>query len=86
MKRALFVLFLGLATSGCRASGVDLTRERAAYDFKCSEDRVLVAQVSGETEKTRGAVFGARGCGKRATYIRQHRGGVTLNSAIEEDR
>ena len=80
------LLVLGLATSACMASGTQLTQEKAAFDFNCAKDTITVTQLSGMSERGSGAVFGARGCGKRASYVRTPESGVILNSPIQEDK
>ena len=58
---------------GLNAGGV---RDRAAFDFNCAADEIQVQDIDG-----RDLTFGARGCGKRATYV--WRGStVILNSEI----
>jgi hypothetical protein len=82
-------LFLSLGSvilSGCMASGIQLTRDRAAFDLGCPQEKINVTMISGAAENGTGSVFGAKGCGKRATYIRQEQTGVTLNSPIQEDK
>jgi hypothetical protein len=84
---ASLCLALGsLVGTGCMASGTQLTRERAAFDFNCPQEKVDVPMVSGMSERGTGSVFGARGCGKRATYIRHEQAGMTLNSPVSEDK
>jgi hypothetical protein len=53
---ALVALLLG----GC-GTAENTVRARAAYDFRCDEDRVDVRNISGST-------FEASGCGKRTVY------------------
>jgi hypothetical protein len=85
MKMTPSVVLLGTCLAGCMASGTDLTRERAAFDLNCAQDKIEVSMLSGMSERGTGAVFGARGCGKRATYVRAH-AGIVLNSPISEDK
>ncbi len=77
---------MSAASVGCMASGIQLTKERAAFDLNCAHDKIDVQMISGAAERGTGSVFGARGCGKKATYIRQEQAGVTLNSPIQEDK
>jgi hypothetical protein len=72
-----------LAMSGCMASGIQLTRDRAAFDLSCPKEQIQVQMLSGLSENGTGSTFGATGCGKKATYIRQEVAGVTLNSQIQ---
>ena len=72
--------------TGCMASGIQLTKQRAAFDFNCPQEKLEVKMLSGMSERGTGAVFGAQGCGKRATYIRKEVAGMTLNSEITEDK
>jgi len=76
---------IGAASMGCMASGIQLTKERAAFDLNCAQDKIDVQMISGAAERGTGSVFGARGCGKKATYIRQEQTGVTLNSPIQDE-
>jgi hypothetical protein len=77
------VVVAGLA--GCGTSGIQLTRERAAFDLSCPQDKLNVEVLTGN-EYNAGATFGVRGCGKKATYIRKDEGGTTLDSPIQEDK
>ena len=57
----------------------------ASLDRVPHHEKLEVKMLSGLSERGTGAVFGAQGCGKRATYIRQEVAGMTLNSEITED-
>jgi hypothetical protein len=70
--------------SGCMASGIQLTKQRAAFDFPCEQAKIDVQMLSGISERGTGSVFGASGCGKKATYIRGQQTGMVLNSPIQE--
>lgn len=86
---ARLVVVFGMSSlllPGCMASGIQLTKERAAFDMGCPQEKIDVTMLSGAAERGTGSVFGAKGCGKRATYIRQEQTGVTLNSPIQEDK
>ena len=88
-QRARLWVVLGMASllfPGCMASGIQLTKERAAFDLGCPQEKIDVTMLSGAAERGTGSVFGAKGCGKRATYIRQEETGVTLNSPIQEEK
>ena len=88
-QRARLSVVFGAAVlllPGCMASGIQLTKERAAFDLGCPQEKIDVAMLSGAAERGTGSVFGAKGCGKRATYIRQEQTGVTLNSPIQDDK
>ena len=54
---ALLVLTLGL--SSCSMAGA--VKSRAAYDLNCSEDRIEVRNIGGNS-------YAATGCGKDQTY------------------
>ena len=55
------VLLLSLV--GCAtANGEAAVRQRAGFDLKCDNNQVTVQQLGDR-------MFGARGCGKRATYV-----------------
>jgi hypothetical protein len=79
------VLGIGaFAATGCLPSGTMLTQQRAAFDLSCPASQIHVTMLSGMAENGTGSVFGAEGCGKKASYIRQDAAGVTLNSPIQE--
>ncbi|MBU8896984.1 hypothetical protein KRR26_15295 [Corallococcus sp. M34] len=84
MVRKLLVVVAAVSMSGCLASGVQLTKDRATFDLGCPKDQIDVVMLSGLTERGTGSVFGAQGCGKKATYVRHEAAGVTLNSPIQE--
>ena len=69
---------LALAGLGCAREGT--VRTRAAFDLNCPEDKLEVVTLSSFD-----ATFGARGCGKRATYLWRSNGGAILNSPIQSD-
>jgi hypothetical protein len=83
LRMTVSALLLGAA--GCLSSGTNLTRERASFDLGCPADKIAITQLSGVSERGTGSVFGARGCGKKATYIRHEAAGVSLNSPIQPD-
>ena len=47
---------------GCTHTEVRTVRKRAAFDLACPTEQVVVQEIGPET-------YGARGCGKRATYL-----------------
>jgi len=59
-----------VALSSCVSSGAELTRRQAARDLRCPASMLKVYMLSGESDAATGAVFGAHGCGKRLTYVR----------------
>jgi len=73
MRFAAVAAFSGLLV-GCTGLSPQV-RERAAFDFRCPEDRVEVDALR----------FGyvARGCGKEAVYLVQQ-GRVTRDSEIRK--
>ena len=75
--RPLSIAALFLA-SGCSREGS--VRTRAAFDLDCPEEQVSVQTISSYD-----ATFGARGGGKRATYIWRSSGGAILSSPVQED-
>jgi hypothetical protein len=82
MKRGLLLLFV---LTGCASSGIDLTRDRATFDLNCPKDQISVEKLEGPLGDV-GSVFGARGCGKRASYVQKQAQNVLLNSPIQEDK
>jgi hypothetical protein len=75
---ASLALLAALALGGCSREGA--VRTRAAYDFNCPEEKVAVDTISSFD-----ASFGARGCGKRASYKWGSDTGVVLNSPIQAE-
>jgi len=86
LRSTLPAILAAAALTGCMASGVQLTLERATFDLNCPQDKIAVTQLSGISERGSGSVFGAVGCGKRATYLRTARSGIMLNSPIQDDK
>lgn len=80
------VVGAALFAAGCAPSGIQLTKERAPFDLNCPADKVQVTMISGSGERNSGSVFGARGCGKKATYVRTPKSGVVMNSEIQKDK
>ncbi len=60
MKPLLLVSLLLLA--GCASTMQDAVLSRAAFDLECPSNQLFVQELGVRT-------IGARGCGKRATYI-----------------
>lgn len=79
------VLSVVIALTGCWSSGTSLVRTRSAVELDCPEADIEVEMISGLAENGRGATFIARGCGKRATYIRADAAAVVLDSPIQVD-
>ena len=59
-------------------------RTRAAFDLNCSEASVKLSYIK-KADWSAGPVFGARGCGKRASYSADTRNGVVLQSQVSQD-
>jgi hypothetical protein len=73
MKRA--ALFL-LTLSACSWTGE--VRQRASFDLQCPEPQIEVQTIS-----SYGATYGARGCGRQATYVVRD-GQTILNSPVTD--
>ncbi len=74
--------FVGCASP---AQNQVLVRQRAAFDLQCPEDKVAVQTIS--EDWNRGYTYGAKGCGRQATYlVNSATGGQPeLNSPIAQD-
>lgn len=83
--RILACAALGLLAASCWAPGQPLVAKRASAEFPCPEEKIDVEMISGLNAQGRGATFIARGCGKRATYIRADMTAVLLDSPIQTD-
>ncbi|NVB84865.1 MAG: hypothetical protein HOV81_41225 [Kofleriaceae bacterium] len=70
---------------GCTHTQVGTVRKRAAFDLACPYQQVVVQEIGRET-------YGARGCGKRATYLTRgdcQEGGTCQaiqNGGVSEDQ
>jgi hypothetical protein len=73
---------LVIATSGC-AWGLheDALRTRAAFDFQCPEDKIALTKLAPGNDASIGAIMGADGCGRRATYVQEQLGSWIMNTA-----
>jgi hypothetical protein len=80
--RGFAFALLAVWGSSC-VTASEVTRQRASFDFNCPEDKITTTLVSGG-ENTMGATIGARGCGKRAVYVRAQ-AGMVLNSPIQTE-
>ena len=54
-------------------------RARAAFDLGCAQDQIKMVSIK-KADWSGGPVFGARGCGKRASYSADTVRGVVLQS------
>ncbi len=100
MKRIFAMLALTLPIlSGCAGSNAEgaghgtdepkgvwarQAKARAAFDLGCAEDQIQMVYIK-KADFTSGPVFGARGCGKRASYSADTRNGVVLQSGPSSD-
>lgn len=73
------MLALTAALSSACVSNYSITKERAAYDFRCSEDSISVRNVSGST-------FEASGCGRVALYTCTAGSGLSGPACIAEQQ
>ena len=73
------VLLGGCATM--RAQWKRDVAERASFDLDCPRQDVTVEELS-KGSPVSGPVFGATGCGRRATYTADTRNGVQMNSQV----
>ena len=62
MTKRLFIGALALLSGSCMGAVVSQVVKRASYDLECSGDQIELVSLPGAT-------FGARGCGKQATYV-----------------
>jgi len=65
-----------LFLSGCAMSQL---KTRAAFDFSCSEDKIVIVGLGGRA-------YGVQGCDKEATYVMSNSAGWVMNSAIKENK
>jgi hypothetical protein len=88
MRQSISVGFLlaVFVMSGCGAD-TDMLRTRAAYDFKCPQDRLTLVELNaGQAVTGEGATYGVEGCGHRGTYVQPNGQGTwVLNSTEEHD-
>jgi hypothetical protein len=70
MKRVVYAL-LALSLSACTLNTSGL-RAQAAFDFQCAAESLELTRLSDGTGPAMyvGAVYGVRGCGRQASYIR----------------
>ena len=59
-------------------------RDRAAFDLNCPLEQLKLVYIK-KADWSGGPVFGARGCGKRASYSADTRNGVVLQSPVMAD-
>ena len=73
---------LACSLSGC-AWGLheDALRTRAAFDFQCQEDKIVLTQLAPGHGTGADAIMGAQGCGHRATYVQAKLGTWIMNTA-----
>lgn len=77
---ALCALLLSLGVSGC-VSAMGTAKTRAANDFQCQEENVVVTSIGGTS-------YRATGCGKAAVYncaaSDAHKGSTTSYACVPE--
>lgn len=77
---------LGCATSQAMQDNV---RKRAAFDLNCAQDKIQVIEIESPANTALGALgsWGARGCGKQATYVQDKQSSrtVIMNSPVAPD-
>jgi hypothetical protein len=93
-RRHFLMLFVALAVGGCtasRASQESAVKQRAAFDLQCDATDIRIVELNeavGEPTDTgvvtRG-VFGAEGCGTRASYVVECRQG-TCQAIMNSDQ
>jgi hypothetical protein len=72
----------GALLTGCTwGMHEDALRARAAFDFQCSADKIALTQLASGSAANLGAVMGAEGCGRRATYVQASLGTWVMNTA-----
>jgi hypothetical protein len=59
-------------------------KARAAFDLGCSQEQIKMSYIK-KADFSGGPVFGARGCGKRASYSADTVRGVVLQSGPTAD-
>jgi hypothetical protein len=62
MKLLALLALPVIVTSGCVGAVVSQVAKRASFDMSCPAEQIELVQLSG-------SAFGARGCGKQATYV-----------------
>ena len=69
MTKLISLVLVSIIITGCAISterreeiSLEKVRKRAAFDMNCKARKIKVQKIDG-------AAFGARGCGKKATYI-----------------
>lgn len=86
MRNPLWLLLFG--ASACFGGGENELRARAAYDFNCPQDSLVLTELQernwGATTN-HGAVYGVSGCGHRATYV-NNVGAWILNNSEDQPR
>jgi hypothetical protein len=84
-------LLVAAALLGCVTSqGMqDNVRRRAAFDLDCPQDKIQVVEIESPARTAVGALgsWGARGCGRQATYVQDKPNSATviMNSPVRED-
>jgi hypothetical protein len=62
VTKPIFLGALALLSNGCLGAVVSQAVKRASYDLDCSAEQIELVTLPGPT-------YGARGCGKQATYV-----------------
>jgi hypothetical protein len=83
MRIVPFCITLAGAVLAACGADVNALRTRAAFDFKCPQDQINLTYLSGGAGNMGGvgAVYGAEGCGQRATYVQPEQGTWLMNTA-----
>jgi hypothetical protein len=63
MTTKLFLVGLGLFACSTHAARIDVLKNRAAFDFNCPREQLVVTDLGGNN------MMGVEGCGRRATYV-----------------
>lgn len=92
LASCLVGFFGGCAASTAEGPGADepkgvwarQAKQRAAFDMNCPEGELKMSYIK-KADFSGGPVFGARGCGKRASYSADTVNGVVLQSPVSKD-
>ena len=84
LATAFMLLLIGCVTS----SGMkDEVLKRAMFDLDCPADKVSIIEIESPTNLATGkqGTWGARGCGRQATYVQVNgSSNILMNSAAPE--
>jgi hypothetical protein len=87
MDVATVLATVGLALAGSVLGGCawglheEALRMRAAFDFQCPEDKIVLTTLAPGHGNGVDAIVGVQGCGHRATYVQAHLGTWIMNTA-----